>query len=87
MFVLKDDVQFEIERLQDLFNELVECAKGERPKLQLEHGLPDEWELTIKNNKYPIGQIAEVDANKLEACMTRVNNEMKNLLKAMKKKL
>ena len=86
MYAVKNDVQFEIERLRSLFNELVECAEGERPKFQIEHGLSDEWMFEGKHAKYPIGQVIEIDENRLEACVTRVNNETRNLMKTIRRR-
>lgn len=88
MFVNREKVQYELERLKVLFDELVDSAQGERPTFGEEkEELLDDFVFHINDRKYPIGELAEVDEIKLEACISRVNNEMKNLLKVVKRKL
>lgn len=88
MLVEKEKVQYELERMKVLFDELVASAKGNRPKFWEEkEELPDDFVFHINDRKYSIEELAEVDVMKLEACISRVNNEMKNLLKTVKRKL
>lgn len=88
MLVNREEVQYELERLKVLFDELVDSAQGKRPTLGEEkEELPDDFVCHINDRKYSIGELAEVDEMKLEACISRVNNEMKNLLKTVKRKL
>lgn len=87
MLAIKEEVRYELEKLKDLFNELVEYAEGDKPQIQKDKNLPDDFKLSINNNIYLVGNITDIDVSKLEACIARVNTEMKNLLKAVKRKL
>lgn len=87
MLAIKEEVRYELEKLKSLFNELMEYAEGGRPQIQKDEDLPDDFKLHINNNTYLVGNITDIDVSKLEACIARVNTEMKNLLKAVKRKL
>lgn len=87
MLVSKEKVNYELDKLKDLFNELLVHAAGDKPFMQLMANKSDEDVTNVNGHQYLYGDLAEVDEVKLEACITRVNNEMCNLMKAVKSKL
>lgn len=82
---VKKDVQAEIERLEQKYSELLLCAKGNKPSFMVEHNFPDDAK--FNDTKYSLGELTAIDIDELEDCITRIETELRILLRIVKRKL
>ena len=85
--VLKDDVKNEIEYLKEKFEALLCCTQGNEPSIKSTRNLPDDCPIQLKKKSYALSDLIEINIDELEACIARIETELRLLEKIIKKRI
>ncbi len=85
--VLKDDVKNEIEYLKEKFEALLCRTQGNEPSIKSTRNLPDDCPIQLKKNQYALSDLIEINIDELEACIARIETELRLLEKIIKKRI
>lgn len=83
--VVKEDVRQHVERLKEELSVLYACVEGDKLHMQIELGISDDTKFA--DTSYVHGDLAEVDLNQMEDCLSRVKHELMLLGRTVKRRV
>ena len=82
-YVVKADVQQEVERLETEMGALYQCVEGYTNQKEIELGITDDTKFPYTS--YTYGDLTTVNLIELDACLERVKTELKLLKNVIKR--